>query len=91
MGKFKVVLTDKRRNDYSIEEEILSQCDADLVLCDCKNEEELKVNCRDADGILVDMALFNYKNAFSGLIYTAGILPDFSIINIKNKQIRVNN
>lgn len=56
MPKFLVVVTDKRRSNYSYEAEVLKGCDAQMVVADCHTEEEMIAACRDADGLLVDMA-----------------------------------
>lgn len=53
---FKVVVSDKRHADYSIEEKILKECGADLVVLNCTTEKEMIENCSDADGVLLDMA-----------------------------------
>ncbi|MDD5600985.1 MAG: C-terminal binding protein [Actinomycetota bacterium] len=56
MGKYKVVVSDNRHGDYSIEKEILEKCDAIVVVENCFTEEDMIEKCRDADGILLDMA-----------------------------------
>jgi len=56
MAKYKVVLTDERHASYDIEREILKQADAELVICHCATEQEVMEACKDADGILLDMA-----------------------------------
>jgi D-3-phosphoglycerate dehydrogenase len=56
MGKYKVVVSDNRHGDYSIEKEILEKCDATVVVENCFTEEDMIEKCRDADGILLDMA-----------------------------------
>lgn len=53
---YKVVVTDNRHGDYSIEEKILAGCNAELVILNCRNAQEMIENCADADGILLDMA-----------------------------------
>jgi len=61
MGKFKVIVSDKRHDDYSIEKKILKECDAELTVLNCKDPEDMINNCKDADGILLDMASMNGK------------------------------
>ncbi len=59
MAKYKVVLTDARHASYDIEKEILEKADAELVICNCATEQEVIEACKDADGILLDMAPMN--------------------------------
>lgn len=61
MKKYKVYVTDQRQPSYAIEQEILSKCDADLVLCNCKTDEDIIRECADADAILLDMAPMTAK------------------------------
>jgi len=56
MAKYKVCVSDSRHMDYDIEREILEAIDAELVLCNCKTEEDIIRECGDADGILLDLA-----------------------------------
>ena len=53
--RFRVVLTDPRWPDLSCEEEHLSSI-ADLHRFNCQSEEELILNCADADALLVTYA-----------------------------------
>ena len=55
LPRFKVVLTDPRWPDLSREEEHLSSI-ADLHRFNCQSEEELILNCADADALLVTYA-----------------------------------
>ena len=55
LPRFKVVLTDPRWPDLSREEEYLSSI-ADLHRFNCQSEEELILNCTDADALLVTYA-----------------------------------
>jgi D-3-phosphoglycerate dehydrogenase / 2-oxoglutarate reductase len=56
MKRFSVVVSDKRHESYAIERRILENCDADLIIADCRNEEDMIRSCREADGILLDLA-----------------------------------
>lgn len=61
MAKYSVVVTDSRHASYEIERNILAKIDAELTLCNCVTEEDLLHECRDADGILLDMAPMSAK------------------------------
>jgi len=50
--KFKVVITDAEYPSFDIEKKVLSKCNVDLVKFQCKTEEELIRNCKDADALL---------------------------------------
>jgi len=54
MGKFKVYVTDCDYGSLENEKRILSQIDADLILLDCKTDEELIEKASDADALLVE-------------------------------------
>ncbi len=54
--KYTVVVSDNRHKSYDIERDILKECDAELILADCKTEEQLINACRHADGVLLDLA-----------------------------------
>lgn len=56
MSKFKVYVTDQRQPSFEIERSILSQCDAELILCNCVTTEDISRKCADADAVLLDMA-----------------------------------
>jgi D-3-phosphoglycerate dehydrogenase / 2-oxoglutarate reductase len=56
MAKYKVVVSDNRHGDYSIEAAILKPVDAEVVIEDCFSVEEMIIVCRDADGVLLDQA-----------------------------------
>lgn len=53
---YTVVVSDKRRNDYSNEAQVLKKCGAELIVLDCRSEEDMIRECADADAILLDMA-----------------------------------
>jgi D-3-phosphoglycerate dehydrogenase len=55
LPRFKAVLTDPRWPDLRCEEELLSSI-ADLHSFNCQTEEELILNCADADALLVTYA-----------------------------------
>lgn len=56
MAAFTVMVTDNRHGDYSIEENILKECDAELVVANCITEDDVIDACKDADGLLLDLA-----------------------------------
>jgi D-3-phosphoglycerate dehydrogenase len=56
MAKYKVVVSDNRHGDYSIEADVLKPVDAEVVIEDCSTVEEMIIACRDADGVLLDQA-----------------------------------
>lgn len=56
MSKFKVYVTDQRQPSFEIERRILSECDAELILCNCVTTEDISRKCADADAVLLDMA-----------------------------------
>ena len=56
MAKHTVIVTDNRHGDYSIEEEILKDCGAQLIVENCATEYELVRLCGRADGLLLDQA-----------------------------------
>jgi D-3-phosphoglycerate dehydrogenase len=55
----KVVVSDKRHENYEIERVIIEAAGAEFLVADCRTPEELIPVCRDADGILLDMAPLN--------------------------------
>ena len=61
MTKYKVVVSDNRHGDYSIESGILEKCGAQVVVENCVTEEDMMEKCKDADGILLDMAPMTKK------------------------------
>lgn len=61
MGKYQVYVTDQRQPSFAIEREILSKCNADLVLCNCRTEDDIIRECAEADAILLDMAPMTAK------------------------------
>jgi len=58
--RFKVVLTDAPYSDLGYEEKHLSNI-ADLYKFSCRSEEELILNCADADALLVTYASINRR------------------------------
>jgi len=50
--KFKVVITDAEYPAHDIEKKVLSKINFELVKFQCKTEEELIKNCKDADALL---------------------------------------
>jgi len=61
MAKYKVVVSDNRHGDYSIEADILKTADAELVVENCFTEEEVISACSDADGVALDQAPMTAK------------------------------
>lgn len=55
MGKFKVIVTDDRFDNYDAERKVLSEVDADLVVYDCKSQQEVINAVKDADGVLLNL------------------------------------
>ena len=55
MAKFEVLVTDLRHRDYEIESKLLKEIDADLILKDCKDENELASYVKDIDAIISDL------------------------------------
>ncbi|MBM4082526.1 MAG: HEPN domain-containing protein, partial [Planctomycetes bacterium] len=56
MPKFKVVITDLGYPTYKYEEEQLKPVGAELVLTNCRTEDEVAAAIRDADGVIVRLA-----------------------------------
>jgi D-3-phosphoglycerate dehydrogenase / 2-oxoglutarate reductase len=52
MGKFKVVVTDYEFQTLDPEKEVLSSIDVDFTAVQCRTEEEVIRECRDADAII---------------------------------------
>lgn len=58
MAKYKVVMTDDRHKSYDEEKLVLQELDAELIIANCSTAEEVIEVCRDADGIMVNLAPF---------------------------------
>ena len=56
VAKFRVVMTDDRHKTYEEEKSVLGSIDAEVVIADCKTVDEVISVCRDADGIMLNMA-----------------------------------
>lgn len=56
MARFKVVVTDDRFNTYEEEKEVLESIGAELTVTNCVTPEDVIAVCKDADGILVNLA-----------------------------------
>jgi len=50
--KFKVVITDAEYPSFDIEKKVLSKLNMEIIKFQCKTEEDLIKNCKDADAIL---------------------------------------
>jgi len=61
MSKYKVIVSDNRHGDYSIEAAILKQVDAEVVVENCTTEQEMIMACKDVDGVLLDQASMTAK------------------------------
>jgi len=59
--KFKVVYTDSYHPTVSPEQAELDEIDAELIVAECKNENETIAICKDADGLLVQHAKITKK------------------------------
>ena len=53
---YKVAVTDDRYGTYEIEKNVLKEIDAEVTVYNCKTAEEVIDACRDADGIMVNLA-----------------------------------
>lgn len=56
MAKYKVVMTDDRHKTYEEEMKVLRGIDAELIIANCSTPQEVISTCRDADGIMVNLA-----------------------------------
>lgn len=56
MAKYKVVITDDRFNSCREEKEVLSSIDVELIVANCSTPEDVIKACKDADGVLVNLA-----------------------------------
>ncbi|MBM4764034.1 C-terminal binding protein [Bacillus sp. B15-48] len=61
MSEFKVVVTDYEYDTFFPEEEVLKKLGIELILEQCKSEEELIEKCKDADALLNQYALIPSK------------------------------
>jgi D-3-phosphoglycerate dehydrogenase len=59
MAKFKVVMTDDRHKTYEEEKKVLSSIGADVIIANCNTVQEVIDTCKDADGIMVNLAPMN--------------------------------
>jgi D-3-phosphoglycerate dehydrogenase / 2-oxoglutarate reductase len=55
MNKFRVIVTDDRFDNYAPEKEVLEQVGAEVVVVDCKSQEEVIAAVKDADGVLLKL------------------------------------
>jgi len=58
-ARFKVVITDAEYKDFVQERKVLDKINADLVICQCKSENEIIEATKDADALLVQYANIN--------------------------------
>jgi D-3-phosphoglycerate dehydrogenase len=61
----KVSVSDKRHESYEIERSIIEAAGAEFFIVDCHTPAELISACKDADGILLDMAPMNRDVVYS--------------------------
>ena len=61
MAHFKVVVSDDRHKTYDEEKKVLSEIGAEVVVANCFTEDEVIKACRDADGILANLAPITAK------------------------------
>jgi len=56
LGKYKIVVTDDRYKNYEEEKKVFESIDAELVIGNYTAPDEVSEACRDADGILCNLA-----------------------------------
>jgi D-3-phosphoglycerate dehydrogenase / 2-oxoglutarate reductase len=56
MARFKVVMTDDRHKTYEEEKKVLTSIGADIIIANCTTVQEVIDTCKDADGIMVNLA-----------------------------------
>jgi D-3-phosphoglycerate dehydrogenase len=56
MAKFKVVMTDDRHKTYEEEKKVLTSMGVDVIIANCNTIQEVIDTCKDADGIMVNLA-----------------------------------
>ncbi len=56
MARFKIVMTDDRHKTYEEEKKVLQSIDAEVIIANCITEQEVIDTCKDADGIMVNLA-----------------------------------
>ncbi|MPM52128.1 Glyoxylate/hydroxypyruvate reductase B [bioreactor metagenome] len=62
LAKYKVFVTDQRQPSFEIERHILEECDAELILCNCKTSDDIIRECAlEADAVLLDLAPMDGK------------------------------
>lgn len=66
MAKYTVCVSDERHASYEVERAMLQSIDAELKLCHCGSDEDIAVQCADADAVLLDLAPMTAK-AIAGL------------------------
>jgi D-3-phosphoglycerate dehydrogenase len=77
--KLKVVVTDYEYASLHFEKEEMRKIGADLVPCQCRNEEDLIANTRDADGLFVQYAritrrvMENLRQCKAIVVYGIGV------------------
>lgn len=56
MSRFKVVMTDDRHKTYEEEKLVLGSIGIDVIIANCSTTQEVIDTCKDADGIMVNLA-----------------------------------
>jgi len=56
MAKYKVIVTDDRHGDFSVERGVLDTIEAELLICNCDTTEDVINAAKDADGILLNLS-----------------------------------
>lgn len=56
MSKYLACITDCRHDSYETERTILENAGIDLKFCNCVTPQDIALQCRDADGIFLDLA-----------------------------------
>ncbi len=56
MSRFKIVVTDDRYGNYDVEKAVLGAINADIIVANSETPEEVLNVCRDADGVMVNLA-----------------------------------
>lgn len=56
MAKYKIVMTDDRHKTYEEETKVLTDIGAELIIANCATYQEVIDVCKDADGIMVNLA-----------------------------------
>jgi D-3-phosphoglycerate dehydrogenase / 2-oxoglutarate reductase len=61
MSKYKIVITDIQHKNFIPEEEVFKSSDYELIIKDCKTEEEIIELTKDADGVIANLVPISKK------------------------------